>query len=228
MPLNLKQLVKECVLEVLMENLTEGFDPQSQGPNIPEENPYPQWNSQMRTLEEEEDDDLKKVEKSEVSDEERISNYVKKYWGNITFHRKNEKDGVIYYEFPNITFAKKDGNWYQLTSNGWQLFEMPDELFQFPIYRRKKLSATNLTLKKDLGNRVNRKFNGKLELSDLDYYLNQLSERERIIFKLRANGSTFDEIGEKFRITTSRARQIYINSLNKIREIIWRDDNKIS
>lgn len=53
MPLNLKQFVKQCVVEVLMENLTEGLDPLSQGPNIPEENPYPQWNSQMRTLEEE-------------------------------------------------------------------------------------------------------------------------------------------------------------------------------
>jgi hypothetical protein len=30
----------------------EGFDPLSQGPNIPEENPYPQWNNHMRTLEE--------------------------------------------------------------------------------------------------------------------------------------------------------------------------------
>lgn len=33
----------------------EGFDPLSQGPNMPEENPYPKWNNQMRTLEEEDD-----------------------------------------------------------------------------------------------------------------------------------------------------------------------------
>lgn len=109
MPLNFKSLVKECIVEVLAENLlegaidyfspgtkvkdiygntgtveksyvdkqhltvkwddgmtsevhytwirpaiaNEGFDPLSQGPNIPEENPYPKWNNQMRTLEEE-------------------------------------------------------------------------------------------------------------------------------------------------------------------------------
>ena len=48
------QLVKECVLEVLKENLCEGgYDPQSQaGPNVPMENPYPQWNSQMAKMEE--------------------------------------------------------------------------------------------------------------------------------------------------------------------------------
>jgi hypothetical protein len=48
-------LVKECILEVLKENLTEGFDPLSQaGPNIPCENPYPAWNSQMAKMEENE------------------------------------------------------------------------------------------------------------------------------------------------------------------------------
>ena len=48
------QLVKECVLEVLKENLCEGgYDPQSQaGPNVPMENPYPEWNSQMAKMEE--------------------------------------------------------------------------------------------------------------------------------------------------------------------------------
>ena len=54
-PNELRKLIKECILEILMENLDEGFDPLSQGPNIPEENPYPQWNAQMRALEETED-----------------------------------------------------------------------------------------------------------------------------------------------------------------------------
>lgn len=53
-PNDLRALVKECVLEVLQENLMEGFDPLSQGPNIPQENPYPAWNNAMRKLEEEE------------------------------------------------------------------------------------------------------------------------------------------------------------------------------
>jgi hypothetical protein len=47
-------LVKECVIEVLRENLSEGFDPLSQGPNPVAENPYPAWNSKMRQLEEDE------------------------------------------------------------------------------------------------------------------------------------------------------------------------------
>ena len=52
-----KSLIKECVMEVLKEELTEGFDPQSNaGPNIPSDNPYPQWNSQMRQLEQESDE----------------------------------------------------------------------------------------------------------------------------------------------------------------------------
>lgn len=54
----LKTLVKECVLEVLQESLLEGFDPQSQGPNMVDPtgdtNPYPAWNSKMRKLEEDE------------------------------------------------------------------------------------------------------------------------------------------------------------------------------
>jgi hypothetical protein len=54
----LKNLVKECVLEVLQESLLEGFDPQSQGPNMVdpsgETNPYAIWNAQMRKLEEDE------------------------------------------------------------------------------------------------------------------------------------------------------------------------------
>ena len=46
-------LIKECVMEVLKENLTEGFDPLSDaGPNPTQENPYPEWNSKMRQLEE--------------------------------------------------------------------------------------------------------------------------------------------------------------------------------
>jgi hypothetical protein len=55
----MKNIVKECVLEVLKENLSEGFDPQSNaGPNTQstegtsEYNPYPAWNSKMRKLEE--------------------------------------------------------------------------------------------------------------------------------------------------------------------------------
>ncbi len=51
--------IKECVLEVLKENLSEGFDPQSMaGPNGPDEtggNPYAKWNSDMRKLEEDGD-----------------------------------------------------------------------------------------------------------------------------------------------------------------------------
>jgi hypothetical protein len=54
----LKALIKECILEVLQESLLEGFDPQSQGPNMVdptgEINPYPIWNSKMRQLEEDE------------------------------------------------------------------------------------------------------------------------------------------------------------------------------
>jgi DNA-directed RNA polymerase subunit RPC12/RpoP len=48
-------LIKECVMDVLKETLTEGFDPLSQGPNPVEDNPYPQINSRMRKLEEEGD-----------------------------------------------------------------------------------------------------------------------------------------------------------------------------
>ena len=53
----ISRLVKECVLEVLKDNLTEGgYDPQSQaGPNVPMENPYPEWNSKMAKMEEEEE-----------------------------------------------------------------------------------------------------------------------------------------------------------------------------
>jgi len=45
-------LIKECVIEVLKERLTETFDPQSQGPNPVQTNPYPQWNSKMAKMEE--------------------------------------------------------------------------------------------------------------------------------------------------------------------------------
>jgi DNA-directed RNA polymerase subunit RPC12/RpoP len=45
-------LIKECVLEVLRENLSEAFDPTSQGPNIPQENPYPEMNAKMRVMDE--------------------------------------------------------------------------------------------------------------------------------------------------------------------------------
>lgn len=86
-PDKLRQLVKECVLEVLREELTkfdfdkeipqsnkkeipidwddesengnvpiekEALDPLSQGPNPDnKENPYPEWNAKMRTMENE-------------------------------------------------------------------------------------------------------------------------------------------------------------------------------
>lgn len=56
-----KSLVKECVIEVLIESLTEGFDPLSQGPNMvdptKDNNPYPALNAKMKTLEEEELDE---------------------------------------------------------------------------------------------------------------------------------------------------------------------------
>jgi hypothetical protein len=58
-----KSLVKECILEVLKENLSEGFDPTSMGPNPVEENPYPAWNARMRNLEEEETDEANVDEK---------------------------------------------------------------------------------------------------------------------------------------------------------------------
>ncbi len=47
------KIIKECVMEVLKESLSEGFDPLSDaGPNVPQENPYPEWNNKMRRLEE--------------------------------------------------------------------------------------------------------------------------------------------------------------------------------
>ena len=47
-------LVKECILEVLKDSLTEGgYDPQSQaGPNAPCDNPYPRMNNKMAKMEE--------------------------------------------------------------------------------------------------------------------------------------------------------------------------------
>lgn len=52
----LAEMIKNCVLEVLRENLGEGFDPQSNaGPNGPDDtggNPYKKWNSDMRKMEE--------------------------------------------------------------------------------------------------------------------------------------------------------------------------------
>jgi hypothetical protein len=52
--ITLEELVKQCTLEVLKENLLEGFDPMSQGPNPNggQENPYPAWNDKMRRMEE--------------------------------------------------------------------------------------------------------------------------------------------------------------------------------
>jgi DNA-directed RNA polymerase subunit RPC12/RpoP len=52
------RLVKECIMEVLKENLlSENLDPQSQGPNIPKENPYPEMNNKMRMMEEKPNED---------------------------------------------------------------------------------------------------------------------------------------------------------------------------
>ena len=59
-------LIKECIVEVLRENLlAEGFDPTSQGPNMPQENPYPEMNAKMARLEEEQpkDDSWARYEK---------------------------------------------------------------------------------------------------------------------------------------------------------------------
>ena len=53
-PNKFKSLIKECIIEVLKEDLTEAFDPTSQGPNPVEENPYVMWNAHMRKLEEDE------------------------------------------------------------------------------------------------------------------------------------------------------------------------------
>jgi hypothetical protein len=48
----MSSLIKECTLEILKERVSEAFDPTSQGPNIPEENPYPALNAKMAKLEE--------------------------------------------------------------------------------------------------------------------------------------------------------------------------------
>ena len=46
-------LIKECIMEVLKENLlAEAFDPTSQGPNMVQDNPYPEMNAKMRMMEE--------------------------------------------------------------------------------------------------------------------------------------------------------------------------------
>lgn len=56
------KLIKECILEVLQENLlNEGFDPLSQGPNEVSDNPYPAWNEMMRRLEESGEDNLEEM-----------------------------------------------------------------------------------------------------------------------------------------------------------------------
>jgi len=56
----IENLIKECIIEVLKEDLTEAFDPTSQGPNPVEENPYVRWNAHMRKLEESTTDPKKK------------------------------------------------------------------------------------------------------------------------------------------------------------------------
>jgi hypothetical protein len=59
-PNEFKSLIKECIIEVLKEDLAEAFDPTSQGPNPVEENPYVRWNAHMRKLEESTTDPKKK------------------------------------------------------------------------------------------------------------------------------------------------------------------------
>ncbi len=55
--MNIKNLIKECIVEHLKEALLEGFDPTSAGPNPAategsQFNPYPAMNSKMRKMEE--------------------------------------------------------------------------------------------------------------------------------------------------------------------------------
>ena len=63
---NLHNLIKKCILEVLEENLLEAFDPSSQGPNPPSENPYPAINAKMRQLEEDDSDDIEEKEIAKI------------------------------------------------------------------------------------------------------------------------------------------------------------------
>ena len=67
------QLVKECIVEVLKENLlSEAFDPSSQGPNMAQENPYPEWNAKMRMMEEKpKEDSWKRYERGYAHGESR-------------------------------------------------------------------------------------------------------------------------------------------------------------
>ena len=60
-PYSIKEIIKECTVEVLKEGILtkgvkEALDPSSQGPNIPQENPYQAWNAKMAKLEEEGED----------------------------------------------------------------------------------------------------------------------------------------------------------------------------
>lgn len=62
MSIDIRQLIKECIIDILREELTkEAFDPTSVGPN-PEAssgltvyNPYERWNAKMRKMEEDMD-----------------------------------------------------------------------------------------------------------------------------------------------------------------------------
>jgi RNA polymerase sigma factor (sigma-70 family) len=49
------------------------------------------------------------------------------------------------------------------------------------------------------------------------YHDAQLTARERLVLRMRANESTLDEVGECIRLTRERARQIESNALGKLR-----------
>ena len=82
---SISPLIKECLIEVLTENLTEGFDPLSNaGPNSPQENPYPIWNNKMRNLEE-----------SEPTPE--LSGYESSKYDLYNWHKRGQKVQVKFF-----------------------------------------------------------------------------------------------------------------------------------
>lgn len=121
MQANLKCLVKECIKEVLIEDLLEGFDPLSQGPNPTyEENPYPRWNSYMSQLEEDNmevpsGDPITKI-KSDTTHyipTIKVVRFARQYLGDEEFKKKvMEKIKSLYKNIP-IT----DENWAEAIEN---------------------------------------------------------------------------------------------------------------
>lgn len=86
-PNKLRQLVKECVIEVLKEDLErEAFDPTSMGPN-PEAtegtqyNPYEEWNEKMRHLEEDNQEDEGGLEFLSKAERETYDELLDKFLG---------------------------------------------------------------------------------------------------------------------------------------------------